>query len=269
MGSNAVDASALARRYEEAQKAWPGVVVSAEAFAAYVAERIASPNALDGLHASDLYLACACVAGDPRALQLFDAKVLSEVPRYVARLSADADFVDRVRQLLREKLLMPGAGAKLREYRGRGPLGGWIRVAAIRTALNEQRADERAAGRAAAEAPAVREPLDPELELLKAHYMAEVKEAFEATLRALSTDARNVLRMHYLDGATIDEIAAVYDVHRSTAARWISESRAAILDEARHLLRERLKGTPSEVESILRLVDSCLDVSARWFWDEN
>jgi RNA polymerase sigma-70 factor (ECF subfamily) len=74
--------------------------------------------------------------------------------------------------------------------------------------------------------------------------------------------------MHYLDGATIDEIAAVYEVHRSSAARWIAESRAAILEHTRRLLQERLKGTASEIESILRLVDSRLDISARYFWGD-
>jgi RNA polymerase sigma-70 factor, ECF subfamily len=55
----------------------------------------------------------------------------------------------------------------------------------------------------------------------------------------------------------------LHDVHRSTAARWIAEAREAIVDDTKSLLQARLGSTPSEIQSILTLVKSRLDVSFR------
>ena len=96
---------------------------------------------------------------------------------------------------------------------------------------------------------------------MRARYGAEVKGALADTLRELTIDQRNVLRMHYLDDLTIDEIAACYRVHRSTAARWIAETRNHILDEVRRQLRERTRSTPSEIDSLLRLVRSEVELT--------
>jgi RNA polymerase sigma-70 factor (ECF subfamily) len=48
---------------------------------------------------------------------------------------ASATFVDDVRQALRVRLLVEAGGrARLADYAGRGPLRGWIGVAAARVA---------------------------------------------------------------------------------------------------------------------------------------
>ena len=40
----------------------------------------------DALHVEDLYLACACVDGLPRAFAAFDERYLSAVPRSILRV---------------------------------------------------------------------------------------------------------------------------------------------------------------------------------------
>jgi RNA polymerase sigma-70 factor (ECF subfamily) len=62
---------------------------------------------------------------------------------------------------------------------------------------------------------------------------------------------------------TIEAIAAVYGVHRMTISRRIAASRAEILATTQRLLRERLRVTPEELDSLLRLVQSRIDVSIR------
>jgi len=49
--------------------------------------------------------------------------------------------------------------------------------------------------------------VDPEMLLLKQRYAAEFTDAFKAVLVTLSSDERNVLRLHYLDGLTVEEVA--------------------------------------------------------------
>jgi RNA polymerase sigma-70 factor (ECF subfamily) len=69
--------------------------------------------------------------------------------------------------------------------------------------------------------------------------------------------------MHYLDSVTIDEIATSYGVHRSTAARWIAEIRGRILATTRRRLRDRIAVTASEVESLIRLLWSHVELTIR------
>ena len=74
---------------------------------------------------------------------------------------------------------------------------------------------------------------------------------------------RNLLRQHYLDGLTMETIAPLYQVHRITIVRWMEKARAALGKATRHQLSSRLQVERTELESILRLIDSELDMSVR------
>jgi RNA polymerase sigma-70 factor (ECF subfamily) len=263
----ALDA-ALGAALERARTAWPDLSLDDTTFVTHLAARLAAKapwrEELAKTAIEELFLACACYVGETRALATLDARFLDAVPRYVAHLDRSPAFAEDVRQALREKLLLgPGGAAKIGEYAGRGPLGGWLRVAAIRTGLNARR------GRARADAPTAElgeteaAPGHPEVDLLRARYAGAVQHALEVTVRALPVDQRNVLRMHYLDDLSIDRVAAVYGVHRSTAARWIADAREAILAETMRRLGEELAATGSEIRSIVALVQSQLDMSLR------
>ena len=72
----------------------------------------------------------------------FDREVLSQVGLLLGRMQPTPQLVDDTRQALREKLLVaaPGARPRIGEYAGRGPLQAWVRVAAVRAALDILRA---------------------------------------------------------------------------------------------------------------------------------
>ena len=72
-----------------------------------------------------------------------------------------------------------------------------------------------------------------------------------------------MLRQYYIDGLTIDRLAALYRVDRATTARWVVAARSAVLAGTRDFLGSALGVTTSEVESILRLVGSQLELSLR------
>jgi RNA polymerase sigma-70 factor (ECF subfamily) len=245
--------------YASAASRWPGVEVEPD-----VIVRSALINGVEALCTvewEDLFLACACRSGHPRAIAIFDAEILGQVARHVAAIDGSQAFADEVRQRLREKMLAPPA-AQIARYAGRGPLGGWVRVAAMRTALNLRRERVRADRREQiAGEDLIPVAGDPELEMLRMRYANDVKEAFTATLASLTTDERNVIRMHYLDGLSIDDIGTAYGVHRATAARWIQNARARILEETERRLRDRLHGTPSEIASVIGLVQGAFEAS--------
>ena len=104
---------------------------------------------------------------------------------------------------------------------------------------------------------------DPEIDLLRARYAKAFQAALRTALETLPVRDRNVLRFSYLDGLSIDEIAAFYRVHRATAARWVARARTALIDETRRLVVERLTVGESELESLMRDLASQLEVSIR------
>ena len=136
-------------------------------------------------------------------------------------------------------------------------------MAALRTALNLRQAAGPAAPAASGVLPERAGP-DAELGFLKQHYAREFREAFDAALAALDVDQRNVLRLHFLDGLSIDQLGRTYGVHRATAARWVVRGRQALLAETRSRLRERWRMSEPELDSVLRQVRSQLDVTLRW-----
>lgn len=265
----------LATALSTARAAWPDVRVGDAEILAYVAARLPEGEeaaaAVASMHLSDLYLACACLRGDARAMKAFDAHFLREVAQFVAQIDRSPAFVDEVRQQLREKLFVHEEGVvpKIADFSGRGPLGGWIRVSAVRTALNLRRGKKEQAGVDEDEVPSLKtDAPDPELDYLKTRYGRELREALQTTLAGLPSDERSVLRMHYIDGLNIDEIGTAYRVHRATVARWLAASREKILDLTKKMLREKLKLDAGEVESMIGLVQSQLDVSIYRFLDK-
>jgi RNA polymerase sigma-70 factor, ECF subfamily len=107
----------------------------------------------------------------------------------------------------------------------------------------------------------VEQGLDPELQLDHDAYRTEFRDAFAEAFSRLAVADRNLLRLHVLDRVGIDEIAAMHGVHRATSARWLKRVREQLYSETRRGLMSRLRLTPSEFESALRLVRSQLDVS--------
>jgi RNA polymerase sigma-70 factor (ECF subfamily) len=165
---------------------------------------------------------------------------------------------------LREKLFMASAdGApKLGEYAGRGSLAGWLKVVAVRLALTRLRSrrapDTPTDDEATFELPS---PLEPELDLLRAQYSGAFKVAFQSALQELDPRDRELLRLHFLENMTVDQIGASYRVHRATAARWVARARGALLEGTKGRLAARLDVPISQLDSIVDLVRSHVDVS--------
>lgn len=259
---------ALAGLVRQAREAWPEMGMDAGAFLAHMAERLPATGeaheVLASLRAEDFFLAFACVRGEARALEALDAHVLSQVGTWLPR--EQPALVDELRQLLRQRLLIPvdGAPPKLASYSGRGPLGQWVRAVALRLHIDRQRAAPRE--RPLEEAPAAladRLGADPELAFIRERHQEDFRVAFRAALGRLEARERNLLRLHHVHGQSMDEVSATYQTPRSTVARWIARARERLLTLTREELMARLRLTPDELDSLLRLVRSQLDVSLR------
>ncbi len=248
---------ALLAAYRAGQAAWPELTVPQERFALLAAKA----QGVDAARAAELYLAAACSTGEPAAIAQLQALYGAQIAQAVGR-QADAAFVDDVRQRLFEKLFT-GRSPGILAYGGRGSLAGFLRVAASRAALQLKGEGVRPLESAErAEALAAPGP-DPELAFLKAAYRGEFRSALEESIRALEPRDRNVLRLFFLDGLSIDSIAALHHVHRATAARWVQKGRAELRDSTRARVAERLRLGETELDSLMRLVMSQLEVSLR------
>ena len=183
---------------------------------------------------------------------------------YLRHVDASPAFVDEIEQRLWDGVLVGSADAppKLVGYAGKGPLAGWLGVAAQRIALMMRRhegAEERAASAAGVEAQLV--AADPELALIKGHLRGTFQRAISQALLSLDDRERMVYRMHLIDGLTVERIAKTYGVSHSTVSRWMAGARAGIVAEAQRLLRDEIHASPADYESMSRLLVSQLDLS--------
>jgi RNA polymerase sigma-70 factor (ECF subfamily) len=249
------DAEALRAALQEARGQWPQIRVDEERFSKHLRSRGAP---LAGLHLDQLLLAWACAEGEAAALRALEEDILSEVPRWVSRVAGVQ--ADDVHQLVCERLLVLRP-PQILEYAGRGTLKAFVRIAAIRCAIDLQRQQKAKAG------PQPLDPLidtpDPEIDFLKLHDRAALRAVLREALQGLPSRDSTLLRLHYLEGCSLERLAAVQNAGRATVARWLQQARKRVLERVRDLLRERLRLSEREQQSLLRLVDSKLELSLR------
>jgi RNA polymerase sigma-70 factor (ECF subfamily) len=262
--------TSLRAAWERARTQWPTLTIVPGELAHWCGARAADDcdpaTALARLHVGDLYVTCACARGHASAIQAFEDHWLAKVPIFVARLSLRPELVEETKQQLRERLFVAASGEqpKIAQFNGHGPLEGWLRVAAVRTALNLLQAEHSHAtleedGRLVRNLLAVES--DPELDYIKSEYRSEFKAAFREAVATLPQRDRNLLRFHFVEQLIPERIGAMYGVHRTTAMRWLDSAQATVLNETRRLLIERLQLSPSECDRLVELVRSRLQVT--------
>ena len=222
---------------------------------------------LERLLIEDLYLALSCLDHDAVAMQLFHDTYGSQLHGLALRSASSDAHAEDLEQTLMLSLFVdsPRRQAKLRSYTGQGALRVWLQITATRTFIDITRAN---AARQE-ELPLEDELLelltsdleDIELEYFQQTYRVPFKEAFAQAVAELSPRQRNLLAQHILHQLTIDQLGAIYNVHRSTAARWLDDARQLLAKRTRKLLGQRLNLQDSELDSIMRLVQSRVSLS--------
>ena len=258
----------LAEQLAAAEARWPEVSVDRRRFVTHWAAQLARASdvgaAIDQLHLPDLYLAFACAEGDTRALRDFGA-LLSTVAGAVRSVDGTPSFVDEILQRLRTRVLVPedGRSPRILDYAGRGSLENWLRAGALRLALNARR-DARRGPEPLPDA-SLWEPAAPTadrtFEMLRGRYAAEFSSALRGAFGSLEPGERNVLRMHFIEGLSLNQIAAMYQVNKSTISRRMAKARETLLDKTRAHLERALDMPASELESLLGQLGPRLDLS--------
>jgi RNA polymerase sigma-70 factor (ECF subfamily) len=264
-------AQALTEALTQARRAWPGVELRPAAFLAHLAAR-AAPDAdlhdwLTRVHAGDLYLTCACLEGAPSALEILDSEYVRKIAGSVATRARQPELADELREALLSRLLVASSKAspRLGAYLGRGPLAAWLRVAAVRALTDLRRAVPSAAAHQDAAGEVQANLTEPELAVLRSRHGPELANAIQVSIAALPRRERTLLRLHYFENMSTYAMGRLYGVHSTTVVRWLATARELILKKTRQLLRNRLKVSEAELDGILALADSQLNVTLSRF----
>jgi RNA polymerase sigma-70 factor (ECF subfamily) len=258
--------AALAGLVAGGRDAWPEIRVDGAAFLGFLGCTLPEEAAADlgALRAGELYLVCAYVLGAPGAGAALETHYMPRVRAALARLGTPAALVADIQQELRERLVaMAAPDDDRRGYAGRGDLAAWLCVSAVREAGKRRERGKRERPLGEAEAALLVSPeRDPEMAHLRATYKEEFQSAFARALAALTSRERNLLHYHFVERRTIDQIGALYGVHRATAARWINEAREALCLRTRDILAERVSLSQEGFHRLLGLIESQVDVGA-------
>jgi RNA polymerase sigma-70 factor (ECF subfamily) len=266
-------AAALRSALEAARSTWPSLDVDSVAWARHLGRQEA--QATTGAHgpppatASDLYLAFACGSGDSDAIAALERRHFGDVRLALASAGLAPSEVDEVLQQLRERLFVASGGMppRILTYLGRGPLAGWLRVAAVRLAVGQHRS-ARVRPEAADEADLERlapARTEPEAAYLRARYRVQYERALKQALDSLTPQQRNLMRLHYVEGIGVEKLGRLNQVHASTASRWIAQARTILLRETERIVRASLSMSEAGFESLLRVVRSDLHLSLAQF----
>jgi len=260
----------VAELMERALAAHPEFAVDPAAFAAHLSECAVAAGGFAALNAEDLYLAFASARGDRRAIASFERRHLARIDKYIAHLRMPPSFADEVRQELRERLLIgraPAGGGrpKILDYSGRGTLDAWLRVSAMRQALDLIEKEKPQASAGEPEEDQFAATIDPELIAIRQRHLPQFRQAFHGALASLDVHERNLLRLYLVDGLNIARIGEIFGRSRATIGRMVIECREKLLAETRRQLGALTGASDGEVLSLIQLLRSQLDVSVRGF----
>lgn len=264
----------LVNAHEQAKQQWPALTVSAQEFMRHMAEVLhrhppkkGIPDWFAHLQAHELYLACGCLQGLHAAMQTFETYYAGTIRAVIDRFQNAISSAEDLYQIVQEKLFVGTASSppKLRQYAGQGFLENWLRVTSMRVCLDVVRGEARQKKEVNLSEELLQDfpdiDLDVELAFLKREYRAHFKEAFAQALYALPSGERNLLRQHFAAGLSLDQIAEVSGVHRSTVARRLAKTRQGLLEATRQAFMNRLQISVKEFDSIMGLIQSRLEVS--------
>jgi RNA polymerase sigma-70 factor (ECF subfamily) len=207
-------------------------------------------------------LACACSLGDPQAIAVFERLYFDDVDDIAARLNRRGARSDELKQHLRDRLFVGSASrpAKITTYSGGGELRHWFRIVSMRSVLNltRRRGPSSFDEHAMLLLPDLAD--DPELAFMKSLYRGEFKAAVSEAFATLADREQNLLKYLVVDGLTPFAVASLYGVHRTTVTRWLADAQQSLLGAIRASMMRRMSVSRTELESILRLIGSRIEI---------
>ena len=210
----------------------------------------------------DVKLAYACSLGDPEALATFQSSVVPRMRRSLHRFRLSDGTKEDLLQSSVVKILV-GTSGSIVGYQGRASLASWACTITTRAALDETR-------RVVREVPIAENSTTgsgwqivapPEFAHIADVWSISMKLAIEQALSELSLEDRAVLRMHFVEGRTLDEVSRAFDVHPATVSRRLADLRRTLLTRTRDGMVGRLGVPDEDLPSVERACAVGVDLS--------
>ena len=200
---------------------------------------------LNGLHAEDLVLACACRIGIARAWEHFVAQYRELLQAAARALTHDdlraRDLADSLYADLYGLEERAGARRSLLQYfHGRSSLRTWLKAVISQRFVDTYRAHQRAAAindAAAREQYTAATAAEDLPEADRSRHVAALHEAVLTALDELAPRDRLRLNLYYLDDLTLKEIGRLLGEYESSVSRRLTRTRARLRARIEHLLR--------------------------------
>jgi RNA polymerase sigma-70 factor, ECF subfamily len=249
---------------ESVRARWPGLPVELDAFVSYAELRKVELSALSTDIAADFYLAFACSVPLSGAIETFHRTYGGRVAAIGRRFGESQSFADELVQRVFEKLFVrpverdPG----ITQYRAEAPLGAWVNTIArriafrqVKTTRPERLLDEELL------AQEISDACDQELLFLREQHREVVREALAGALRRMPPREQRFLKMNLVAGVSMDSIGKIYGLSQSSVSRKIQRAIHNVVFEAKAEACEKLRVTSGEVDSIFKLIQSCIDLT--------
>jgi RNA polymerase sigma-70 factor (ECF subfamily) len=141
-------------------------------------------------------------------------------------------------------------------------LRAWLATVALRAALKllRERSEQVSLGEQGLE-HLIGQTGDPELQYMQQRYRRAFQRAFVDTLLMLTTRDRLLLKLRYVQGLEIEDVARFLGVHRATAFRALAQLRDDLSRGIRERMRSTLGVTSGSLDSLLRAIVSGFQLS--------
>jgi len=257
-------AAAVGAYVDAARAAWPELGVDAGVLFRHVVARTSTGQPPPAAHAGDMLLACGCTRGLPAAIETFHREYQGVVAQVLSRRHSPTHIVEDAAQKVYERLLVssPGRSPGIADYRATGPLRAWVSSVTARTLAMMRRTSGRLREEGGADLiERLATTMTPELLYMKERHKRDMQQAIGSVLDRLTDRERTLLRLHLAERMSIDKLAIMYNVNRSTSARWLAAAREAVVRGTRDEVRALLRVTDREYDSAAALIQSDFELS--------
>jgi RNA polymerase sigma-70 factor, ECF subfamily len=250
----------------------PGIAVTPEAFELFLQSKQASESTLAPERLFELFLSFACSISDPKALKAFEEQYGPIVEGVRKRFGPRAPEQRELWADIQQHLFAPReteAELRIAGYSGQAELRSWLKVVTTRYMLSR------------IEAQKPEDPIDdrllegmrigtntPEYQMQREESRGHFKRAFSESVAALGARERQILRLAFAEGLTIDDLGALYGTHRTTAFRNLKQASERLGAELRARLREALKLNDGEYDRWCESLRSGIDLSVHRHFSE-
>jgi RNA polymerase sigma-70 factor (ECF subfamily) len=100
---------------------------------------------------------------------------------------------------------------------------------------------------------------------MRERYLTAFEESLKQALRRAPQQDRAILELHLVHEVTVEKIGTMFGISQSTASRRLAKARDGLLTELKSILEQRLGIATAEIESLVGLLSSRLDISISQF----